>query len=1011
MAEITPLRTGDPGHLGPYRLTGLLGEGGQGSVYLAEVDPAELPDVPPDDDVPEDTTGPERDAASGQDSGAMRQVAVKLLHARFSGDPRARSRFAAELKVARRVSPFCTARILDADVEGDRPYIVSEYIDGPPLSAVLSADGPRRGAELDRVAIGTMTALAAIHQAGVVHRDFKPANVLLAQGGPRVIDFGIARALDATGTLSSTAVGTPAYMAPEQISGAPVGPKADVFAWGATMVYAAGGRAAFGQDSIPAVMHRILNLPPDLGALAEPLRSLVADCLGKDPAARPSSHQVLLRLLSLAGSLPQTGGGPGDPQSAAVLNQGAEAAATSTRLRQIAARPQQPFGQAAGRSLYAPPPPSPPLPGGGAPGGQLPGGRLPGQQHPGQPLPGGQYPAQPPLPGQHLPGQQPPGQQPPGNGLNRLGGQWPPPESQSPLGPAPFPGEQGNWQQPSGAGVQMTKPSSGLSGKRGIGVLAGAGGAALVALIIVAAVVIVQMRQDDRVTPAFDSGRTGGEFRASLTALGDGGELDPSHSMLGTRKFVSKQLFTGLTEIAPDGTARNRLATAITPDATCTRWRISIKPGTRFSNGEPVDAAAFARGWARSAGVSGSAAPYLMDDIKGFAETSSKKSQKLAGVQAAGGTLQVELTGPNCEFAARLADPVFSPVPSGAGGPDNGAYNMNPVGNGPFKVGSYQKEQTLTLVRNDAWAFGKTRLDRVSIRLSTSGSAVGRAGIAAGTLDWAPLGPEELATTRGMNGLMTHTSPFTRMLIPLTQRGPLRSKEARLAVSYALDRQAISNTLYGGVYQPARGIVPRPVPGFAGARDCPACGATDPAKARSLAGQAGQKPGTKVTLFVQDTQTYRRAAEVIAQRLQQVLGWRIELKTTVAYKFDEQRKLLTAEDASGLLLYAWGPDYPAPYTMLRPLLAGDQVATTGNRLYNFAGWRNARFDELLAQAIRTPDNGRRTGLLQQAEKTALDDMALVPLLNDGTAALSTGKFVGLQMDYEGDPTLATTALK
>ena len=135
MPDIRPLRPGDPERLGDYRLTGLLGEGGQGAVYLAEDEPGH-------------------------------RVAVKLLHARFSADPKARSRFAAEVAVAQRVSAFCTARILDSDVEGDRPYIVSEYIDGPSLSAALAEGGPQRDADLDRLAIGTMTALAAIHQAG-----------------------------------------------------------------------------------------------------------------------------------------------------------------------------------------------------------------------------------------------------------------------------------------------------------------------------------------------------------------------------------------------------------------------------------------------------------------------------------------------------------------------------------------------------------------------------------------------------------------------------------------------------------------------------------------------------------------------------------------------------------------------------------------------------------------------------------------------------------------------------
>ncbi|WP_344056151.1 serine/threonine-protein kinase, partial [Sphaerisporangium rubeum] len=261
------LTGGDPHRLGAFELLGRLGEGGQGVVYLGR--------------------GP-----SGE------PVAVKLLHARLSDDGDARARFLREVEVARRVARFCTAPVLHADVEGDRPYIVSEYVPGPSLRLLVDREGPRRGAALDRVAVSTATALAAIHSAGVLHRDFKPANVLMGPEGPVVIDFGVARALDTPGaTLTADTIGTPSYLAPEQLGGGPLTSAVDVFAWGVTMVYAAGGRPAFGNDSIPAVINRILHEPPDLGPLDGPLRDLVAACLAKDPARRPTAEQVLSHLM------------------------------------------------------------------------------------------------------------------------------------------------------------------------------------------------------------------------------------------------------------------------------------------------------------------------------------------------------------------------------------------------------------------------------------------------------------------------------------------------------------------------------------------------------------------------------------------------------------------------------------------------------------------------------------------------------------------------------------------
>jgi MFS family permease/predicted Ser/Thr protein kinase len=291
MTDPLPLQPSDPVRIGAYALTGRLGEGGQGVVY------------------------------TGRDPEG-RQVAVKLLRGQFAGDAEARERFVRELAAAERVSGFCTARVLDAEMQGDQPYIVSEFVPGPSLQEFLQQAGPQRGDALVRLAIGTATALAAIHEAGVVHRDFKPPNVLMGPDGPRVIDFGIARALDTSASMTSQVIGTPAYMAPEQIAAQAVGPYTDMFAWGLTILFAATGTSPFAADSIPAVMHKVLYERADVSALPKPLAGLVNACLSKDPAGRPSATQVLLTLLGAVGAAP----GPMPPAQA--LTQGAALAAT-----------------------------------------------------------------------------------------------------------------------------------------------------------------------------------------------------------------------------------------------------------------------------------------------------------------------------------------------------------------------------------------------------------------------------------------------------------------------------------------------------------------------------------------------------------------------------------------------------------------------------------------------------------------------------------------------------------
>ncbi|UBU15435.1 serine/threonine-protein kinase [Nonomuraea gerenzanensis] len=263
---MSELRADDPRQLGAYRLTRKLGQGGQGVVYLGESPQGTL-------------------------------VAVKLLHASLSGDPAARRRFLGEVEAVRKVAAFCTAQLLDADLDGDRPYLVSEYVDGPSLRELVIEEGPRQGGSLERLAIGTATALGAIHRAGVVHRDFKPGNVLLGIDGPRVIDFGVSRLMDTASTTTHLPMGTPAYMAPERMKGESAGPPADMWAWGLTVAYTATGRQAFTADTHQEVLARVLYGKPDLGSLSGRLREIVEACLAPEPGERPDAEGVLRLLL------------------------------------------------------------------------------------------------------------------------------------------------------------------------------------------------------------------------------------------------------------------------------------------------------------------------------------------------------------------------------------------------------------------------------------------------------------------------------------------------------------------------------------------------------------------------------------------------------------------------------------------------------------------------------------------------------------------------------------------
>ncbi len=260
------LQLGDPVGVGRYRLLGRLGAGGMGRVYLGQ-------------------------APSG------RLVAVKLIRPELADDPDFRRRFAQEVHAARRLGEIFTAPVVDADPDGPQPWLVTAYVDGPSLSQAVNAQGPMPIESVLTLAAGLAEGLRAVHAAGLVHRDLKPSNVLLAGDGPRIIDFGISRALDAAAlTNASGVVGSPGFMSPEQAEGRHVGPPTDIFSFGGVLAFAATGEPPFGAGSASALLYRVVYGTAATGHVPDRVRPLVERCLAKDPASRPTTGELLAEL-------------------------------------------------------------------------------------------------------------------------------------------------------------------------------------------------------------------------------------------------------------------------------------------------------------------------------------------------------------------------------------------------------------------------------------------------------------------------------------------------------------------------------------------------------------------------------------------------------------------------------------------------------------------------------------------------------------------------------------------
>lgn len=514
------------------------------------------------------------------------------------------------------------------------------------------------------------------------------------------------------------------------------------------------------------------------------------------------------------------------------------------------------------------------------------------------------------------------------------------------------------------------------------------------------------------------SGKAGGTFRLGIT---EPVAIDPYNAQESEGILVTDNLFSGLYEPTADGQVIPVLAESKQVSDDGKTWTFKIKAGTKFSNGEVVDAESFIRGWNRVAQKkAASDVAYHMAGIAGFADVQSGKADAMSGLSAPdANTLQVKLSEPDFEFDVKTTHTVFSPVPKAAGDAKNAAYNVAPIGNGPFKMqGKWEHNKKITLVRNDDYGLAKAKLDKVEISIlnSANGSTLEYQGFQSGQFDWARMPTPQLAPAKAkyepQGEWLGQDTNGMNFLLPITDNGPLKSVKARQAVSYAIDRDAIISGVFQGMQTKSTTILP-PVFKDVYTKDlCASCVKQDKVKAKALAKEAGLKPGTTITLGYNTGAGHEEWIQAVSQQLEEVLGVKVKAtgKPFAELLADQQKP-----KAEGAYRFAWGADYPTPDNFLFPLLDTASInkdesgKVTGD---NRGRYSNKKFDDLLAKARATKDPAARNVIYKEAEKVALDDQALIPLWNRTQLRLAnTKKFADVKMDFHEDPNLAELSLK
>jgi ABC-type oligopeptide transport system substrate-binding subunit len=515
--------------------------------------------------------------------------------------------------------------------------------------------------------------------------------------------------------------------------------------------------------------------------------------------------------------------------------------------------------------------------------------------------------------------------------------------------------------------------------------------------------------------------KQGGVFRLGIV---EPTAIDPYNAQESEGLLVTKQLFTGLVDIDnSNAEIKPGVAEKWSKNADCTEWTFNLRPGTTFSNGDPVDAQAFIRGMTRSAKQkAASDVAYHMAGIAGYADlhgTGEEGAPPAKGTTFSGlsapdpNTLLVKLSAADCEFDKKTLQPVMSPVPASAGEADNKTFNDMPIGNGPFKMKEpWRHDQGITLVRNDSYFGDKTHLDEVDITILPSQDAAEAEykGVQSAQFDYGrippTLIPQAKASFEPKGGFITYVGYGINYLLVNTVNAPLNKADARKAISLAIDRDAIIEGVFKGFQTKATSFIPPPMKAYYQANVCEVCDKPDVTRAKQLAASAGIPPGTKVNLGFNTGGGHEAWVQAVKDQLEKNLGLKVDLQPL---PFKELLQKEAASSASGLFRAAWTADYPSAENFLFPLLAKASLPPGDNR----GRYVNQAFEDSLTAARKATDDATRITNIKAAEKQAIGaDMALIPLwYRSQYRVFDSAKWNGVDLDFFENATLATISLK